>query len=118
MNIQKQIDDYIASQPEWQKVHLIQFRTLLHKVLPEIVEDWKWSVPVFLVNNKVLFAMSTFKEHTKYNFFAGASLSDPHKLFNNGLDSKKHRSIDLRVDEKIDLKKLEELIMEAVNSIR
>ena len=43
------------------------------------------------------FAMSAFKENTKYNFMInGARLEDPDKLFNNGLDSKVSRGIDMR----------------------
>ncbi|MEI7674632.1 MAG: hypothetical protein WCI60_02755, partial [bacterium] len=60
---------------------------------------------------KMLFAMSSFKAHTKYNFIQnGALLNDNDKLFNNGFESKKARGIDLREKEKINEVKLEELI--------
>lgn len=62
--------------------------------------------------------MSAFKEHVKFNFFGGAGLKDTHKLFNNGFDSKKHRSIDLREGDKIDEKKLADLITEAVTIVK
>jgi len=58
--------------------------------------------------------MSSFKAHTKYNFILnGALLDDKDELFNNGLESKKSRAIDLREDERIDETKLESLIMQA-----
>ncbi len=110
----QQIDEYIASFSGWQKNNLELFRKLLHKASPEIEEDWKWDVPVFLLNKKLVCAMSTFKEHTKFNFFEGASLEDKHKLFNSGLDSKKHRSINLSEGEQIDQDKLLDLIKEAI----
>lgn len=74
----------------------------------------KWGVPVFLKNKKLVCAMSTFKEHTKFNFFEGASLNDKNKLFNSGLDSKKHRSINLTEDEVINEENLKDLIKQAI----
>ncbi len=63
--------------------------------------------------------MAAFKEHTKYNFILnGALLTDDDNLFNNGFESKKSRGIDLREKEKIDEKKLEGLIKQAVNQVR
>lgn len=79
----------------WQHANLAHLRQLVHEAVPNIEEGWKWSVPVFLVNGKPLRAVSSFKGHTKYNFFDGAALTDKHGLFNSGLDSKRHRSINL-----------------------
>lgn len=60
--------------------------------------------------------MSAFKEHTKYNFIQnGALIDDSDELFNNGLESKKSRGIDLRENQAIDETKLEALIVQAVN---
>lgn len=54
--------------------------------------------------------MSAFKAHTKYNFMLnGAINEDTKKLFNNGLESKKSRGIDLRFGEtinEVDFRKL------------
>ena len=108
-------DDYLRTLPDWQRKHLLLFRELIHKVVPDIAEEIKWGVPVFLQNGKMLFAMSGFKAHTKYNFIQnGALLDDPDDLFNNGFESKKSRGIDLRQDEVVDPTKLEALIKRAV----
>ena len=109
-------DKYLANLPEWQKQNLVIFRTLIHKASPDITEQIKWSVPVFMHKSKMLFAMSSFKAHTKYNFIGnGATLSDPAHLFNNGLESKKSRSIDLHEGETTDQAALLELIKQAIN---
>jgi hypothetical protein len=108
------VDDYIAEQPEWQQMNLRLFRDVISELNVRIEEDIKWSVPVFIVEGKVLFAMSTFKAHTKYNFFNGASLKNQ-RLFNNGLDSKKSRGIDLREGETLDSKELHSMVNEAIN---
>jgi hypothetical protein len=116
MTYSEQIDNFINQQQhDWQKKNLKMFRDLLHEVNSEIMETWKWDVPVFLnKSGKVAYAMSTFNEHTKFNFFYGATLDDKHNLFNSGLDSKKHRSINLAEGEKIDKDKLRDLIVQAM----
>jgi hypothetical protein len=105
------INTYLDTLPEWQKSNLELFRKLVHDAEPSIVEDWKWNVPVFIHNGSIYFAMSAFKQHTKYNFMInGAQLTDPTKLFNNGFDSKKSRGIDLRQGDTINTDDLTKLI--------
>ena len=62
--------------------------------LPELVEEWKWNTPVWSHNGNVL-AVGAFQDHVKINFFKGASLDDPHGLFNAGLEAKASRAIDI-----------------------
>ncbi|MDN5275871.1 MAG: hypothetical protein JWN33_520 [Candidatus Saccharibacteria bacterium] len=105
------IEEYLNALPEWQKKNLSLFRTLIHEASPSVTEDFKWNVPVFLVDGKMIFAMSAFKAHTKYNFIAnGALVDDANHLFNNGFDAKKSRAIDLREDAIIDRASLKALI--------
>lgn len=114
-NDAKTVDEYLQSVPAWQGKNLVLFRKLVHDVVPTIEEAIKWGVPVFMINGKMIFAMSGFKAHTKYNFILnGALLDDSDKLFNNGLESKKSRGIDLHENEEVDAKKLEALITQAV----
>jgi len=109
------INEYLNLLPLWQKHNLELFRAAVHEVVPGVVEDWKWNVPVFMVNGKMYFAMSAFKAHTKYDFMHNASqLADPDHLFNNGLDAKVTRGIDLREGETIDVAKLKQLIAAAI----
>jgi hypothetical protein len=88
--------------------------TLIHEASPDITEDWKWSTAVWTHNGMVC-AVSAFKDHVKMNFFKGASLSDPHKLLNAGLDAKAHRSIDFHEGDEIRESALKELIRSAVD---
>jgi hypothetical protein len=48
------------------------------------------------------------------NFFQGAFLEDPQKLFNAGLDAKKTRSIDFREGSDVDESAVKDLIRAAV----
>jgi hypothetical protein len=108
-----QIDAYIAAAPGWQRDNLEHFRSAVHRVAPTAEEGWKWDVPVFLAGGRLACAMSSFARHTKYNFFNGAALADPHHLFNSGLDSKKSRSINIAEGESVDEAQLDELIRAA-----
>jgi hypothetical protein len=111
-----QIDAFIAALPEWQGQNLTRFRDAVHRVAPAAEEGWKWDVPVFLLNGRLICAMSGFAKHTKYNFFDGAALADAHGLFNSGLDSKRSRSINLAEGDTLDARKLDGLIGEAFST--
>jgi hypothetical protein len=107
-------DEYLDKLPDWQKANLSLFRTIVHNLYPDIIEEIKWGVPTFIQDGVILFAMSSFKKHTKFNFIHnGALLPDDDNLFNNGLESKKSRGIDLREGEVIDKDKLSKLVKQA-----
>lgn len=108
------IDKQIAGIKDWRGKKLSWLRAIIHEVDPEIAEEWKWDVPVFTHNGMVC-AISAFKDHVKMNFFKGSSLKDANKLFNNGFESKAHRSIDFSEEERVDEDHLKELIKEAVS---
>jgi hypothetical protein len=111
-----QIDAFVAALPEWQRENLTHFRDAVHRVAPTALEGWKWDVPVFLLNKRLVCAMSAFANHTKYNFFDGAALADPDGLFNSGLDSKKSRSINLAGGDTLQAGQLDRLIGEAFST--
>jgi hypothetical protein len=113
------IDSYLKNiKIEWQRNKLTSFRQLVHAVEPDITEDWKWAVPVFHLNGKLVCAMSSFKNNTKFNFFEGAHLTDTDGVFNSGLDSKEHRSINLTEEQPIPVTSLTSLIQQAVDRVR
>ena len=109
----QQIDNFIKEIADWRGKWIAQFRTLILKTAPEVTEEWKWGVPVWSYKGNVV-ASGVFKDHVKLNFFKGASLSDPKKLFNAGLDAKATRAIDIAESDKINETALKELIRAAV----
>ncbi len=60
-------------------------------------------------------ASGVFKDHVKLNFFKGASLPGPKKLFNAGLEAKATRAIDIAENDKVDEVALTDLIRAAVD---
>ena len=109
----QQIDNFIKELTDWRGKWIAQFRPLILKPAPEVTEEWKWGVPVWSYKGNVV-ASGVFKDHVKINFFKGASLNDPKKLFNAGLDAKATRAIDVSEGDKIDKTALKELIRAAV----
>lgn len=107
------IDNFIKEIADWRGKWIAQFRDLIRKIAPELDEDWKWGVPVWAHKGNVV-AAGVFKDHVKLNFFKGASLKDPKKLFNAGLDAKATRAIDISEGMKIDEAALKELVRDAI----
>jgi len=108
------IDNFIKEIADWRGKWVAQFRNLIRKTAPELTEEWKWGVPVWALKGNVVAAAGVFKDHVKLNFFKGASLKDPQKLFNAGLDAKATRAIDISEDSKVDEAALKALVLEAV----
>ena len=113
MNPSQQIDTFIEDLAGWQGQMIAKLRKLIHEADPEMTEEWKWGTPVFAHKGNVL-SLGAFKDHIKINFFNGANLPDPKKLFNAGLDAKKTRGIDLYEGDPIDENALKELISAAL----
>ncbi len=113
MNPSQLIDQQIASLKDWRGQMLARLRQIVHEADPEIIEEWKWDTPVF-THQGLVCALGSFKDHVKLNFFKGASLEDPQKIINSGLESKAHRAIDFSEGDKINEPALQDLIREAV----
>jgi len=113
MDPSKLIDKQIASLGDWRGKTLTKLRKMIHDVDPEVTEEWKWNTAVFTHEGLVL-ALGAFKGSVKMNFFQGASLPDPHELFNAGLEAKKTRAIDFHENDKIDEPPLKDLVRSAV----
>ena len=101
MNPSERIDQQIAELTDWRGHMVARLRTLIHEADSEITEEWKWETAVWSHKGLVC-AVGTFKEAVKMNFFQGAFLEDPHKLFNAGLDAKKTRAIDFHEGDAVD----------------
>jgi len=113
MNPSKLIDQQIAELADWRGKTMAKLRKIIHDADPVITEEWKWSTAVFS-HDGLIVALGAFKGNVKMNFFQGASLQDPHKLFNTGLDAKKTRAIDFHESDKINEPALKDLIRVAV----
>ncbi len=113
MNASELIDKQIADLADWRGQIVARLRKLIHEAAPDIKEEWKWSTAVWTHNGMVC-AAGSFKDRVKMNFFKGASLEDPHGLFNAGLEGKAWRAVDFFEGDTIEEPALKELIRSAV----
>ncbi len=111
------ISKRIAELGDWRGEILGRMRRLIQEADPGVVEEWKWSVPVWS-HNGILCTGETYKAVVKLTFAKGASLKDPAKLFNSSLDGNVRRAIDIREGEKIDERAFKSLIKAAVAANR
>ncbi len=109
----RRIDQHIKSLGDWRGEMMSRLRKVITSADSSLTEEWKWETPVFSSNGNVV-AMGAFKEGVKINFFKGASLPDPHHLFNGGLDAKTSRTIDLKKGDHVNEPALKELVRAAV----
>ena len=107
------IDARIKELGDWRGETLARVRALIRQADPEVVEEWKWDVPVWS-HDGILCTGETYKSVVKMTFAKGASLKDPGKVFNSSLTGNTRRAIDIREGEKISEKALQALIRDAV----
>ena len=88
-------------------------RALIRQADPEVVEEWKWGVPVWS-HAGILCTGESYKSAVKLTFPKGAALKDPSKLFNASLEGGTRRAIDIKQGEEIDEKAFRALVAEAV----
>jgi len=115
MNASEQIDEYIAKLSDWRGTILANIRKIVKDADSDIVEEWKWmGIPVWSHDGIVCLA-NAFKDKVKLTFLNGASLPDPDRLFNNGLEGKQWRTIDFHKGDKINEISLKALIQATVD---
>jgi hypothetical protein len=108
-----QIDARIKELSDWRGETLARIRALIKQADPDVVEEWKWSVPVW-EHDGIICTGETYKSVVKMTFLNGASLDDPAHLFNSSLEGNARRAIDIREGEKINEPALKALIRAAV----
>ena len=113
MTPSQRITNHIAELADWRGKRLARLRKLILEADPDVVEEWKWETPVWSHDGNVM-AAGAFQDHVKLNFFKGAALKDPHRLFNAGLEAKATRAIDIHESDKINEPALKDLIRAAV----
>jgi len=106
------IDARIAELGDWRGETLARLRTLIQAALPDVVEEWKWNVPVWS-HGGILCTGETYKKAVKLTFAKGAALPDPTGLFNASLEGKVRRAIDFPEGAALDEEAFKALIQSA-----
>ncbi len=109
----KLIDAKIESLGDWRGAMLARLRTLIRQADPGMIEEWKWSIPVWS-HDGIVCTGESYKRVVKTTFAKGATLPDPSGLFNSSLEGNVRRAIDFREGDEVDEKALKALVKAAV----
>ncbi|HMG35633.1 MAG TPA: DUF1801 domain-containing protein [Blastocatellia bacterium] len=115
MNPSERIDDLIAELKDWRGKTLASIRTTILDADREIIEEWKWMGSPTWSRDGIIAVGNAHKDKVKLTFAHGASLSDPDKLFNAGLEGNKWRAIDFFEGDKINKRALKNLVRAAIH---
>jgi len=113
------VDAKIAELADWRGETLARIQKLIREADPQVTETIKWrkpsnpsGVPVW-EHDGFLCTGETYKDKVKLTFAQGASIDDPHSLFNSSLDAGTRRAIDIREGEEVDAEAFKDLIRAA-----
>jgi hypothetical protein len=107
------ISKRIAELGDWRGKTLGRMRKLIKQADPDVVEEWKWSTPVWS-HGGIICTGESYKKAVKLTFAKGASLKDPARLFNSSLEGNTRRAIDIHEDEEVDESAFKALVRQAV----
>lgn len=108
------IDAKIRKLDDWRGEALASVRKAILDVDKEIIEEWKWMGSPVWSRDGIIAVGNAHKEKVKLTFAHGASLPDPDKLFNAGLEGKVWRAIDVFEGDKVNARALKNLVRAAV----
>jgi len=115
MNPSQRIDQLIADLTDWRGKTLASIRKSILEADREIIEEWKWMGSPVWSRHGIIAVGNAHKDKVKLTFAHGASLPDPHKLFNAGLGGNKWRAIDFFEGDKVNERALKSLVRDAVD---
>ena len=107
------ISNRIEELGDWRGKTLARMRKLIKEANKDVVEEWKWGIPVWS-HDGILCTGETYKKVVKLTFAKGASLADPEGLFNSSLEGKVRRALDIHEGETVDAAAFKGLVREAV----
>lgn len=112
-NASKLIDQRISELSGWRGETLARMRALILEADPEMIEEWKWGIPVWS-HHGIVTTGETYTKAVKLTFAKGAAVPDPTKLFNSSLLGNTRRAIDIPEGAKVDAKAFKTLVKAAV----
>ncbi len=114
MNPSERIDQLIENLTDWRGKTLASVRKTILEADREIIEEWKWMGSPVWSRDGMIAVGNAHKDKVKLTFSHGASLPDPDKLFNAGLEGGTWRAIDFFEGDKVNKRGLKELVRAAI----
>jgi hypothetical protein len=114
MTPSERIDQLIAGITDWRGETFASVRKSILGADREIIEEWKWMGSPVWSRDGMIAVANAHKGKVKLTFAYGASLPDPDKLFNAGLEGNMRRAIDFFEGDKINERALKNLVRAAI----
>ena len=114
MNASERIDQLIAGITDWRGNTFAALRKCILAADPGIIEEWKWMGSPVWSRDGMIAVANAHKGKVKVTFAHGASLADPDKLFNAGLEGNMRRAIDFLEGDKVNDRALKALVRAAI----
>ena len=115
MNASERIDQMIAELTDWRGKTFASVRKAVLAADREIIEEWKWMGSPVWSRDGLIAVANAHKAKVKLTFAYGASLTDPDKLFNAGLEGNARRAIDFLEGDKVNERALKDLVRAAID---
>ena len=97
----ERIDQLIAGITDWRGKTFASIRKSILEADHEIIEEWKWMGSPVWSRDGIIAVANAHKKWVKLTFAYGASVPDPDKLFNAGLEGNARQAIDFFKGDKI-----------------
>ncbi|SAK97596.1 hypothetical protein AWB79_07491 [Caballeronia hypogeia] len=114
MDASARIDQLIAGITDWRGETFAAMRKIILAADREVVEEWKYMGSPVWYRDGMIAVANAHKGKVKLTFANGASLPDPDRLFNAGLEGNARRAIDFFEGDPIDKRALTELVRAAI----
>jgi hypothetical protein len=114
MTPSERIDQLIAGLTDWRGKTFTSVRKTILGTDREIIEEWKWMGSPVWSRDGMIAVANAHKGKVKLTFAHGASLPDPDKLFNAGLEGNMRRAIDFLEGDKVNERGLKTLVRAAI----
>ena len=115
MNASERIDKLIAGLTDWRGKTFASLRKSILAADREIIEEWKWMGSPVWSRDGMIAVANAHKDKVKLTFAYGASLPDPDKLFNAGLEGNARRAIDYLEGDRVNERALKNLVRAAID---
>ena len=115
MNASERIDQLIAGLTDWRGKTFASVRKSILAADREIIEEWKWMGSPVWSRDGMIAVGNAHKDKVKLTFSHGASLPDPDKLFNAGLEGNARRAIDYLEGDRVNERALKNLVRAAID---
>lgn len=111
-----EISNYIAKLGPIQTIIVKELRALIKSDFPQFKEEYKWSRPVYTLNDKDIAYILATQQGANFGLVTGAQLDDPKGLLEG--TGKDMRHIKIHDLESLDREYIKQLVTQAVNAIQ